>query len=377
MNTHARMQADRNLNRTPLYDRHVALGARMVPFAGFEMPLQYTGIVNEHLAVRSAAGLFDVSHMGEVLVHGRQALAFVQYLVTNDAATLTDGRAMYTVMCRDDGGILDDLLVYRLASRRYMLVLNADNIASDLAWIEQQSRDFDVSVEDVSAATALVALQGPQTGAILSAAGVDGFLENTAYYHFLTNQRLAGAPDVLISRTGYTGEIGVEIYVPGEYASQVWDALLDSGADHGLLPAGLGARDTLRLEAGFALYGNDIDVTTDPFAAGLAWLVKLEKGDFMGRDALKKIRQNGSPRRLVGFVMDERGIPRRGYPLVASGKTIGEVTSGGQSPVRKCGIGLGYVENQPELIEPPAPIWVLIRDRPLAAHVERPPLHKS
>lgn len=372
-----RMTTNEALKRTPLHEQHLALGARMVPFAGFDMPVQYSGIVHEHLAVRKSAGLFDVSHMGEVYVQGGEALQFVQHLVTNDASALTDGRAMYTVMCREDGGILDDLLVYRVNADRYMLVLNAANVAPDVRWIETRARDFDVAVEDVSDATALLALQGPATGPILDAAGVGGFLDATPYYHFRDGVTIGGAAGVLVSRTGYTGELGVEIYTAADDAPRVWNALLAAGARHHLVPAGLGARDTLRLEAGFALYGNDIDETTHPYEAGLGWLVKLEKGEFIGRDALQVVRRDGFRRRLIGFVMDERGVPRRGYPLGSDGRIVGQVTSGSQSPVLQRGIGLGYVENRKELTHPPAPLSVVVRGRPLAAHVEKPPFHKS
>ncbi len=365
------------LKRTPLYELHLHRGARMVPFAGYQMPIQYSGIVEEHLAVRQAAGLFDVSHMGEVYVSGPQALEFIQRLVTNDASSLYDGRAMYTVMCREDGGIIDDLLVYRFAADRYMLVINASNIEKDVAWIREQAKQHDVEIDDASDRTALIALQGPATPRILERLVLSPTIDSLKYYHFAPDATVAGREQLIVSRTGYTGEVGVEIYCSPEDAVELWSAMLEQGTDLGLIPAGLGARDTLRLEAGLPLYGNDLDESTNPIEAGLSWLVKPNKGEFIGRDALQQVIQNGPTRKLVGIVMDERGIPRAGYELLKGDEVVGHVTSGTQSPILQKGIALGYVRNDEDLTVPNAPILVAVRGKALAAHVAKPPFHKN
>ena len=368
------------LQRTPLYETHRALGAKMMPFGGFEMPVQYSGILDEHQAVREAAGLFDVSHMGEVLVRGPQALGFVQHLVTNDASTLYDGRAMYTVMCNADGRAVDDLLVYRLGEETYLLVINASNIEKDLAHIYavHERGDFDCTVEDVSELMGLLALQGPKAFDIIAEV-TDLPVSDIKYYHFMRPEPGAflGCEKVMLSHTGYTGEPGLEIYCEAEKLGDVWDALMEAGAAHGLRPAGLGARDTLRLEAGFCLYGHELTEKTTPLEAGLGWVVKLDTDDFVGRGALAAQKEQGIARKLVGFVLDERGIPRQGYPLVdADGKPVGEVTSGSQSPVLGQGIGLGYVPNDPSFTAPGSTIGVSVRGRVLPATVTKPPFHK-
>jgi aminomethyltransferase len=365
-----------DLRHTPLAAEHRASGAKMVPFAGFEMPIQYSGIIEEHRVVRSAAGLFDVSHMGEVIVEGPRAREYVQNLVTNDVSKLTDGRALYTVMCRDDGGIIDDLLVYRITSDRYMLVINASNTEKDLAWMREHVID-DVSVSDVSDETALIALQGPRAFDIFRTAfGID--VSDLKFYHFLQFDELGGASGVLVSHTGYTGEPGLEIYCPPEAAAGIWSELIASGKDDGMIPCGLGARDTLRIEAGFCLYGNDITEETNPLEAGLGWLVKLDKDRFIGRDALMTVRESGPERKLVGFVLEERGIPRADYVIRdPGGEDVGFVTSGTQSPLLERGVGLGYVANRPELTTPGSPLRVVARGRELTARVARPPFHKK
>ncbi|GIV61837.1 MAG: aminomethyltransferase [Rhodothermaceae bacterium] len=374
------MTSTETLKKTPLDDRHRQLGARMVPFAGFEMPLQYTGIIDEHMAVRRAAGLFDVSHMGEIYVRGPQAFAFVQHLVTNDVARLTDGRAQYTVMCRPDGGIVDDLLVYRLAEDTYMLVVNAANIDSDFAWM-QANNPMGATLENASDDVALLALQGPRAFEIAQLLTRAVTIAEIPFYHFvqLPAGALAGCGPVLLSHTGYTGEPGLELYVRPEDAPRLWDALLDAGTPLGLKPAGLGARDTLRLEAGYCLYGNDITTDTNPIEAGLGWLVKLDKGDFIGREALTAIKEQGPRRKLVGFVVEDRGIPRAGYPILhpERDEEIGQVTSGSQSPVLGQGIGLGYVPADPAFTTPGQPLRISARGRTLAATVTRPPFHKK
>jgi aminomethyltransferase len=370
------MSSSTDLNRTPLDAEHRALGARMVPFAGFEMPIQYTGIIDEHRAVRSTAGMFDVSHMGEVMVEGPSALDFVQRLVTNDASKLVDGRAMYTVMCRPDGGIVDDLLVYRLGAERFMLVINASNVEKDLDWMHQ-SAIGGASIEDVSDQTALIALQGPQSFAIFEAAfGVD--VADLKFYHFRQEERVGSARDVIVSHTGYTGEKGLELYCKNEDAAALWMSLMEAGRSYGLLPCGLGARDTLRIESGYCLYGNDITDDTNPLEAGLGWLVKFDKGDFVGREALLEVREKGPARKLIGFVVEERGIPRSGYPVEDdSGNEVGIVTSGTQSPILGKGVGLGYVNRQDHLTSPGAQIRIVARGKGMLAQVARPPFHKE
>ena len=369
---------DAPLKHTPLHAEHLRLGARMMPFAGYDMPVQYSGIIDEHLAVREAAGLFDVSHKGEVLVTGPRAFDFVQHLVTNDAAKLYDGRALYTVMCRPDGGIVDDLLVYRRAEDAYLLVINAANVEKDVAWM-RANNPMGAALADVSSEIALLALQGPTALAIAQQL-TDVPLSEMKYYHFaeVTDGRFFGSELAILSHTGYTGEAGLELYVDAGRAADVWRALLEAGAAHGLKPAGLGARDTLRLEAGFALYGNDITDATNPLEAGLGWVVKLDKGEFVGREALQKVKADGPKRRLVGFVLEDRGIPRHGYTLVdAEGAPIGEVTSGSQSPILQKGIGLGYVRNDPAYTTPGAAIGLSVRGRTLRAVVQKPPFHKA
>ncbi len=372
------MEKQEQIRHTPLHDEHVRLGARMMPFGGFDMPVQYTGIVEEHMAVRESAGLFDVSHMGEVIVSGPNALQFVQNLVSNDVNTLSAGRALYTVMCRPDGGIVDDLLVYCFSENEYMLVINAANAAQDFAWM-QEHNSAGAALQDVSDETALLAIQGPRAIEIVQTL-TDLPLSSIKYYHFIQpgEGAITGAPEMIVSRTGYTGEPGLELYMNRDHAVDVWRLLMKAGEPFGLRPAGLGARDTLRLEAGFALYGNDIDTSTTPLQAGLAWLTKLDKGDFIGRDALTAEKAAGIPRRLIGFVLDDRGVPRHGYPITdADGNEIGTVTSGSQSPVLKQGIGLGYVPNEPQFTAADSPIGVSIRGRVLKAHVARPPFFKK
>ena len=349
----------------------------MMAFGGFDMPVQYTSILDEHRAVREKAGLFDVSHMGEVLVRGPRAFDFVQHLVTNDAARLYDGRAMYAVMCQEDGGAVDDLLIYRMGEERYLLVINASNIEKDLAHMRAHN-PMGAELEDVSADTALLAVQGPEAPAIVQKL-TDVDLSGIKYYHFaeMPPGAFVGCERAVLSRTGYTGEPGFEIYCEGERAADVWAALMEAGRPAGLQPAGLGARDTLRLEAGYCLYGNDLDEATNPLEAGLGWTVKLDKGDFVGKEALERVKAEGPKRKLVGLVMEQRGIPRHGYEILADGEAIGVVTSGTQSPVLGKGIALGYVPNEAAYTEPGRPLEVALRGRPAPATVQKPPFHKS
>ncbi len=333
--------AKEGLKRTSLYETHLKHGAKMVPFAGWEMPVQYCGILEEHKAVRTAAGLFDVSHMGEIWLEGERAAEAVQKLVTNDATGLQDNRVMYSPMCYPDGGVVDDILVYRAADRRYLLVVNAGNRDKDLAWIKEQVGDL-VDVTDRSAETALLALQGPRAEDILQKLTTLP-LAGMRYYCFAAGK--VNGTDALVSRTGYTGEDGFEIFVAWEKAAELWEALLEAGAGAGLQPAGLGARDTLRFEACLPLYGQELSEQITPLEAGLESFVKLDKPDFIGREALAGQHRQGPPRRLVGFEMLDRGIPRTGYPLRdENGRQIGFVTSGTFAPTLQKNLGLGLVE---------------------------------
>jgi aminomethyltransferase len=359
------------LKRTPLYDVHAALGAKIVPFAGFEMPVQYpTGITAEHKAVREKAGLFDVSHMGEFIVRGPQAVDFVSYVTTNDVAALKPGQAHYSTILREDGTIVDDCLVYR-SEGRVLMVVNGSNIDKDFAHISRFLKKFpDAKLENLSDQIALLALQGPDAARILQQ-HTDVDLSKIKYYEFTTGN-IAGVDKVYISRTGYTGEDGFELYFPGEHAKKIWNALTASGE---VTPAGLGARDSLRLEMGMALYGNDLDDTTTPLEASLGWLVKMKKGDFVGRDALAKQREQGLKRKLVGFTTSERSFPRHGYPVFANGKATGEVRSGTMSPTLGIPIGTAYVP--PESAAEGSPLEIEIRGKRVPAVVQKMPFYKN
>ena len=333
------------IQEVPLDELHRRLGARMVAFGGYLMPMQYSSIREEHLAVRQHAGIFDVSHMGEVTVRGPGALAYLQQLVTNDIAKLSPGRALYSVMCRDDGGVVDDLLVYQ-DQDGYMCVINAARHDRDLAWMRAQLPAEGVEFEDVSAETCLLAVQGPRALEILAPLVEGPGLEEIRYYHHRPG-RVAGVP-VRISRTGYTGEDGFELYGPADEAVRLWEAIQQQGAPSGLLPAGLGARDTLRLEAGLRLYGQDIDEGTDPLSAGLGWVVKLGKGAFRGRDSLQAIAA-APPRRFVGLRLDARQIARPHQRLFRAEEPVGVVTSGSFSFSLGSGIAMGYVNPGAEM----------------------------
>ncbi len=330
------------LKRTPLYEEHVARKARMVPFAGYEMPVQYEGVKQEHLAVRNAAGLFDVSHMGELELEGDEAGAVIDSLITNDVSKLTDGRALYTCACNERGTIIDDLIVYRLRADKWLVVCNASNRETVVPHFMAAAQGR-CSLEDASDRTALIALQGPKALAVAALAGADGGSLHELPSFALRDAELAGV-ECLVARTGYTGEDGVEIFCDAADAVALWRGLLEAGRELGIAPAGLAARDTLRLEARLSLYGNDIDDTTNPLEAGLAWTVKLGKAAFLGKDALLAIKAAGFNRKLVGFEMVGRGIARHGYPLLdASGTPIGVCTSGSPAPSLDKSIGLGYV----------------------------------
>ena len=369
--------SDKHLQVTPLTETHRELGARMMPFAGYSMPVQYAGIKKEHQAVREAAGLFDVSHMGELFLEGPDALRLADSLVTNAVGDLEVGQAMYTVCCNEQGTILDDLIVYRLGPERVMIVCNASNRAKISAHVAQHAGDPErqgrVSFKDASDDYALLALQGPKAETIMGAAGGQAFTE--LGFFRVGEGELLGA-SVIVARTGYTGEDGFELFIPNAQAKAVWDGLMEAGEAHGIEPIGLGARDTLRLESKLALYGNDIDETTHPYEAGLGWVVKLDHGDFLGRDALRKIKAEGFDRKLVGFEMTGRGIARHGYPILdpESGETVGEVTSGSPAPTLGKNIGLGYVPKR--LAKVGTPLQVEIRGKRIDAQVVKTPFYK-
>jgi aminomethyltransferase len=324
--------------RTPLHREHIAAGARLVDFGGWEMPLQYSSIRDEHLAVRKVAGLFDLSHMGRIRIRGTAAEAFLQRLMTNDVA-IPAGRAVYTLMCRDDGGVVDDLVVYREAEDVFMLVVNAANREKDLAWIGAHAASERITVGDQTHEIALLALQGPRAQELLPAAGCD--LDAIPYFGFSSGE--LGGARALISRTGYTGEDGFELFVPAEDAAAAWRAILAAGKDAGVRPCGLGARDACRLEAGLRLYGNDMDESTDPYEAGLGWTVKLAKGDFIGSAVLEERKARGAERAMVGLLGKGRTIPRHGMEVALRRDRIGTVTSGTYSFFLERGIGMASV----------------------------------
>lgn len=360
------------IKRTPFYGIHTSFGAKLVDFAGFEMPVQYSGIIDEHLAVRNNVGVFDVSHMGEFIVQGKDALAFLQKVTVNDVAKLSEGRVQYSAMCYENGGIVDDLLVYHCGDS-YMLVVNASNIGKDFGWL-QSHLEGDVTLTDRSDAFSLLAVQGPHSIATLQKlTTVD--LSAIEYYHF-GKGTLAGV-EMVLSRTGYTGEVGFELYFDSDprTAVKVWEALFQAGKEFGIKPVGLGARDTLRLEMGFCLYGNDIDQTTHPLEAGLGWITKLNKGDFIGRSAMVKAKEEGLKRKLVGFMLSEKAVARHGYELVAGGKGLGRVTSGTFSPSLERAIGMGYVVS--DHASTGAEIGISIRGKSVPASVVKLPFYQK
>lgn len=360
------------MKRTRLYNTHVALGAKMVPFAGFEMPLQYEGVNIEHETVRKGVGVFDVSHMGEFLLSGPNALNLIQKISSNDASQLFPGRAQYSCMPNEVGGIVDDLIIYQIKPEEYLLVVNASNIEKDWNWIAKHN-DLGVDMRNLSDVYSLLAIQGPKAAeAIQSLTSVD--LSAIKYYHFEVAD-FAGVEDVIISATGYTGSGGFEIYCKNEDVQQVWDKVFEAGAPFGVKPIGLAARDTLRLEMGFCLYGNDIDDTTSPLEAGLGWITKFNK-DFVNSDNLKAQKEAGVSRKLVAFEMIEKGIPRHDYQITnAEGEIIGRVTSGTMSPYLKKAIGLGYVSIGYSAID--SEIFVVIRDKHVKAKVVKLPFYNA
>lgn len=361
------------LRRTPLYEAHKALGARLVEFGGWEMPVQYSGILEEHRAVRERAGLFDVSHMGEFRVEGAGALAFLQSLVPNDVSRLVDNQALYSQICRPDGGTLDDLLIYRRGEGRYMVVVNAGTMPKDWGWFSQHTAGRgDLTLTNISDETALLALQGPLAQRILQPL-TETPLSEIVYYHFRPGA-VAGI-DCLISRTGYTGEDGFELYCAPAQVVTLWNTLLEAGKPAGLLPAGLGARDTLRLEAGYCLYDHELTEDITPLEAGLGWSIKLNKeADFIGKQALVDEKANGLRRKLVGIELRERGVPRAGYPIVKEGERIGTVTSGTMCPTLGRAAAMGYVP--PAVAQVGAEIAVDVRGKLLPAVIVPLPFYK-
>lgn len=360
------------MKNTALSEKHIALGAKMVPFAGYNMPVQYEGVNAEHETVRNSVGVFDVSHMGEFIFRGPNALALIQKITTNDASVLFDGKAQYTCMPNGKGGIVDDLIIYRVNENEYFIVVNASNIEKDWNWMVSHN-DIGVEMENLSDQYSLLAIQGPKAAEAMQSL-TDVNLKDMVYYTFKHGE-FAGVDNVMISATGYTGSGGFEIYVKNEDANKVWDKIFEAGAAYGIKPIGLAARDTLRLEMGFCLYGNDIDDTTSPLEAGLGWITKFTK-DFIDSDFLKKQKEEGVKRKLVAFEMIDRGIPRHDYPIEdANGKVIGKVTSGTMSPSMKIAIGLGYVTVDHAVLD--SEIYISIRDKGVKAKVVKLPFYKK
>lgn len=355
--------------KTALFDKHVSLGAKMVPFAGFEMPVQYSGVTEEHFAVREKVGIFDVSHMGQFFVEGPSAKDLLQNVTTNNVDTLEDGKAQYSCLPKGNGGIVDDLIVYKMADEKYFVVVNASNIEKDWNHISKYNEKFGAKLTNASDEMSLIAIQGPKATETLQKL-TDTQLSEIPYYHF-TVGTVAGVSDVIISNTGYTGSGGFEVYFKNESAEKIWDSLTQAGDEFGLIPCGLASRDTLRLEKGFCLYGNDIDDTTSPLEAGLGWITKFDK-DFVDKEFLAKQKEEGVTRKLVGFEMQERAIPRHDYLVVdADGHEIGKVTSGTMSPMKNIGIGLAYVAKPHFKLG--SEIFIQIRNKNVPAKVVKLP----
>ncbi len=361
------------MKTTPFTEKHVSLGAKMCDFAGYNMPIEYSGIIDEHLTVCNAVGVFDVSHMGEFWVKGPQALAFLQKVTSNDVAVLSPGKVQYSCFPNETGGIVDDLLVYQYEPEKYLLVVNAANIDKDWNWCVSHNTEG-AELENASDGMGQLAVQGPK--AILALQKLTSINLSEIPYYTFTHGEFAGVKDVIISNTGYTGAGGFELYFYPDEALKIWNAVFEAGAEFGIKPIGLGARDTLRLEMGFCLYGNDLDDTTSPIEAGLGWITKFAEGkNFINRPMLEVQKTTGVTRKLVGFEMVDRGIPRHGYELYsADGELIGHVTSGTMSPIRKIGIGMGYVK--PEFSKLGTDVFVDVRGRRLKAIIAKPPFRK-
>jgi len=358
--------------QTPLHDIHIKLGAKMVEFAGWEMPIQYTGVIDEHKAVREYAGIFDVSHMGEIELTGPDAFSVMQYLTPNDVSHLVDGQAQYSMLLNERGTVIDDIILYRIGPERFLIVVNASNTAKDFNWILSHSRG-NVNIANVSDDYAMIAFQGPLAAEILQTL-TSADLSKIGHYHFAMGD-VDGVSDCIIARTGYTGEDGFEIFCRPQYAVKVWTEIMERGKSRGIKPTGLGARDTLRTEMKYSLYGHEITDETNPFEAGLAWVVKLDQpDDFIGKEELKKIKASEPSRKLVGFKMLDRAIPREGYNIVANGKTVGRVTSGTMSPTLGEPIGIGFVP--PNLAEIGSKFSIDIRGKLKEAEVVKTPFYR-
>ena len=360
------------MKKTKFFNIHQNFGAKIIEFAGYLMPIQYSSIIAEHKTVRNSVGVFDVSHMGEIFVTGEKALDFVQHITVNDASVLFPGRVQYSAMCYPDGGIVDDLLVYRIAEDKFMLVVNASNIEKDFNWMRENNK-FGIELNNLSDEYSLLAIQGPKSKEVIQKiCNKDLSLE---YYHFF-NAKIAGI-DTLISRTGYTGELGYELYFTGDeqIAKNIWEAVFNAGKEFGIQPIGLAARDSLRLEMGFCLYGNDIDQTTNPLEAGLGWITKLKKQSFIAKDVLLKVKSEGLKRKLVPIITEEKTFPRKGYDLTAGGGKIGILTSGTVSPILDKAIAMGFVETK--FSDEGTVLNILIRGREIPAKVTKLPFVRT
>lgn len=355
----------KNLKKTVLFNKHEQYGGKIIDFSGWALPVQYEGITAEHEAVRNFAGLFDVSHMGEVEVKGNQAFDFVQNLVTNDISVLENNQIIYTFMCYPNGGVVDDLLVYRFDQNHFFLVINASNIEKDFKWMNENAKEYDAALTNISDKISEMAIQGPNAEKILQKI-VDVDLKEIKFFYCRRDVNASGI-NCLISRTGYTGEDGFEIYLSNEYAEKIWDKLMEIGKEYGLKPAGLGARDTLRFEATLPLYGNELSENITPLEAGLGFFVKLDKANFIGKEALLNQKSQGLKRKIIGFEMIDKGIPRHGYEVMADGKNIGFVTTGYSAPTVKKNIGLAMVDIEYAKLD--TPIEIKIRKRVLNAKV--------
>ncbi|MDP4091677.1 MAG: glycine cleavage system aminomethyltransferase GcvT [Bacillota bacterium] len=353
------------LKRTAIYSAHKRYGGKIIEFAGWELPVQYEGILEEHEAVRTAAGLFDVSHMGEIVVRGRQAQEFVQYLVTNDVSSISENQIIYGLMCYEDGGVVDDILVYKYGTEHFYIVVNASNVEKDYKWMLQNTAGYEVEIANISDRVSQIALQGPKSEEILQKLA-DTDLSKLKFFNFVDDVIIGGIK-CLVSRSGYTGEDGFELYTSKDNAERLWDILMDTGREYGLKPAGLGCRDTLRFEACLPLYGNEITKDISPLEAGLGIFVKLNKDNFIGKAALIKQKEQGLKRKLIGFEMTDRGIPRHGYEVTAEGKVIGTVTTGYMSPTLKKNIGLALVDSSCSELD--KEIFIMIRNKPAKAKV--------
>ena len=359
------------MKKTTFNSIHKKLDAKMVEFAGYEMPIQYTSIIAEHKAVRNSVGVFDVSHMGEIFITGAKAIDFVQYITINDASKLFPGRVQYSAMCYPEGGIVDDLLVYKISENEFLIVVNASNIEKDYSWMKENNK-FGVSIKNLSDDYSLLAVQGPNSKDVLEKL-LNEKLE-LEYYHFYKG-KLVGV-DMIISRTGYTGELGYEFYFKGDesIAEKVWNEIFKAGKEYDIQPVGLAARDSLRLEMGYCLYGNDIDKTTNPIEAGLGWITKIDKPEFIGKSVILKARQDGTNRKLVAMISDEKSFPRHGYEIVADGKKVGVITSGTVSPVLEKPIALGYVDKP--FNSQGSEVFFKIRDKEFPALITKLPFVK-